>query len=249
MISNDAFNAIEALDFSPIKLKLMHKSFGEGWTQSKADAMEKEYRRFLYLQAAFPGEQTAPTLDVDTFWHHHILDTMKYAADCDQAFGHFLHHYPYLGMMEDDEPDVEVEAGNRTRELYEATFGEAYIRAEAYADEDGAAEAARCQGLCIVGKPLKGGASARCQGLCIVGKPAGKGHASARWTGVCTVARPATSYASARWTGICTVARPAAQGHAVARCNAVCTVANPEAMLAKNAMSSQDRRAAPSAGS
>jgi putative hemolysin len=81
----------------------------------------------------YPDEDTAPLVDVDTFWHYHILDTMKYAADCEQAFGYFLHHYPYVGMRGDDE-QFRVDGGNRMRDLYEATFGEAYPGAVAATD-------------------------------------------------------------------------------------------------------------------
>lgn len=35
---------------------------------------------------------------MDIFWHYHILDTAKYAEDCNEIFGYFLHHYPYFGM-------------------------------------------------------------------------------------------------------------------------------------------------------
>ncbi|MGJ9419491.1 glycine-rich domain-containing protein-like [Massilia sp. CMS3.1] len=128
MISNKDVDLISALDLNPIKVKLMHKESGEGWSLEKADGMETEYRRFLYLMKAFPNEQTAPLVDVDTFWHYHILDTMKYARDCEQAFGYFLHHYPYLGLEGEDGADVQGQAGDRMRELYEATFGEAYLR-------------------------------------------------------------------------------------------------------------------------
>jgi hypothetical protein len=87
-------HAIAALDLEPIKVKLMHEESGEGWTLERANAVEFEYRRFLYLMKKFPNEQTAPLVDVDTFWHYHILDTMKYAADCEAVFGYFLHHFP-----------------------------------------------------------------------------------------------------------------------------------------------------------
>ncbi|SHH18274.1 glycine-rich domain-containing protein-like [Massilia sp. CF038] len=132
MLNNSTFQAIAALDLEPIKTKLMHVASGEGWSQARADAIETEYRRFLYLMHAFPQEETAPTVDVDTFWHYHILDTMKYATDCDQVFGYFLHHYPYLGVHGESDAGAEQRGGERMRELYEATFGEAYIRAESY---------------------------------------------------------------------------------------------------------------------
>jgi len=126
MNTNDLLKAVMELDLEPIKMKLMHVASGEGWSLEKANAVEKEYRRFLCLTKMYPEEDTAPLVDVDTFWHYHILDTMKYAADCEQAFGYFLHHYPYVGMRGEDDEQFRVDSGERMRELYEATFGEAY---------------------------------------------------------------------------------------------------------------------------
>jgi hypothetical protein len=128
MNSNNDFEVIAALDLNPIKVKLMHKESGEGWSLERANATEIEYRRFLYLMKAFPNEETAPLVDVDTFWHYHILDTMKYASDCEQAFGYFLHHYPYIGLRGQDDIAVQEQAGQRMRELYESTFGEPYLK-------------------------------------------------------------------------------------------------------------------------
>jgi hypothetical protein len=131
MNPNDLFSAatkaVTELNLEPIKTKLMHVASGEGWSLEKANAVEKEYRRFLCLMKLFPEEDTAPLVDVDTFWHYHILDTMKYAADCEKVFGYFLHHYPYVGMdgTEEDE-QFRLDSGDRMRTLYEATFGEAY---------------------------------------------------------------------------------------------------------------------------
>ena len=130
MIPNFDFAPIAALDFTAIKAKLMHKA-GERWSLERADAVEREYRRFLLLMKTYPDEQTAPSVDVDTFWHYHILDTMKYAADTQKVFGYFLHHYPYLGMGDEDDEQMRVASGERMRELYEATFAEAYPAAPA----------------------------------------------------------------------------------------------------------------------
>jgi hypothetical protein len=76
----------------------------------------------------FPHEQTAPLFDVDIFWHYHILDTMKYAADCEQVFGYFLHHFPYIGLRGEEDEAAHQRVGARMHELYEATFGESCIR-------------------------------------------------------------------------------------------------------------------------
>ncbi len=117
---------IDALDLEPIKVKLMHQESGEGWTLEHANAVEHEYRRFLFLMKTFPHEQAAPLVDVDTFWHYHILDTLKYAADCDAVFGHFLHHFPYIGLRGADDLVAHERLGVRMQELYESTFGEPY---------------------------------------------------------------------------------------------------------------------------
>ena len=130
MNSNAELNMIAALDLDPIKVKLMHKESGEGWSRTQVDAVEFEYRRFLCLMKLFPHEQVAPRFDVDIFWHYHILDTMKYAADCEQIFGYFLHHFPYSGLRGEDDEAAHQRIGARMQELYEATFGEAYIRQE-----------------------------------------------------------------------------------------------------------------------
>ena len=128
MISSEHFKPIADLDLEPIKVKLMHVESGEGWSLARADAVEFEYRRFLYLMKQFPNEQTAPLMDVDIFWHYHILDTMKYAADCDNVFGYFLHHFPYIGLRGEDDEAAHLRVGERMKELYEETFGEAYLR-------------------------------------------------------------------------------------------------------------------------
>lgn len=120
--TSSAIAIINTLDLDAIKTKLMHVASGEGWSADHADAVEVEYRRFLTLMKLYPNDSTAPLVDVDTFWHYHILDTAKYATDCEQAFGYFLHHYPYLGMdgTQDSSRDL---AGERMAELYSATFG------------------------------------------------------------------------------------------------------------------------------
>ncbi len=126
MNSTNAMRKIAELDLAPIKAKLMHKESGEGWSPARADAIEVEYRRFLCMMQMYPHENIAPLVDVDTFWHYHILDTRKYAADCQHAFGHFLHHNPNVGLGEDDAGDHQA-FGERMHALYMATFGEACL--------------------------------------------------------------------------------------------------------------------------
>jgi hypothetical protein len=154
MNSHNEYKAIVELDLDPIKVKLMHEESGEGWTLQQANAVEFEYRRFLHLMKMFPNEQTAPLADVDTFWHYHILDTLKYAQDCDAVFGYFLHHFPYIGLRGEADLLAHHRVGERMRELYEQTFGEAYVR-QADGSDTGVApatEAAKTAFSCPVAK-------------------------------------------------------------------------------------------------
>lgn len=128
MTPNDPFNAIYDLDLDPIKVKLMHEASGEGWSLEKASAVEFEYRRFLILMKMFPNEHASPLFDVDIFWHYHILDTQKYAADCAAIFGYFLHHFPYVGLRGEADETAHRQVGMRMKELYEHTFGGVYGR-------------------------------------------------------------------------------------------------------------------------
>jgi hypothetical protein len=128
MNSINEFKAIADLDLEPIKVKLMHEESGENWSLEYVNAVEIEYRRFLYLMKKFPNEGAAPLFDVDIFWHYHILDTLKYAADCENVFGYFLHHFPYVGLRGADDEELHHQAGARMQELYESTFDEPYLR-------------------------------------------------------------------------------------------------------------------------
>jgi hypothetical protein len=129
MNSNAHLQLIAELNLDPIKAKLMHKESGEGWTLGQANAVEVEYRRFLTLMKLFPNEQISPRFDVDIFWHYHILDTMKYAIDCQNIFGYFVHHFPYIGMSGEEEAEdaTAQQAAERMQALYESSFGAPYM--------------------------------------------------------------------------------------------------------------------------
>src|SRR5687768_7823975 len=94
--------AINGLDLESIKFRLTHPQAGKGWSMEMANRIEREYKRFLTLLVRYPDKPIAPTHEVDEMWHQHILDTRKYATDCENVFGRFLHHYPYLGLQGED---------------------------------------------------------------------------------------------------------------------------------------------------
>jgi hypothetical protein len=96
---------IETLDLECVAYKVCRD---EGWSLEKTDRIENEYRAFWQLiRENISSEMIAPTRDIDVFWHHHVLDTWKYQADCDAIFGFFLHHYPYSGIF--DEADAALQ--------------------------------------------------------------------------------------------------------------------------------------------
>ena len=120
--------AIQAMDLAPIKFKATRGEDGYGWSPAYADEMEIAYKRYLILHAKYPGLTLAPERDVDRFWHMHILDTRKYADDCDAAFGRFLHHYPYLGLCGEDDAKALEAAFEKMQQLHLQEFGEPMVK-------------------------------------------------------------------------------------------------------------------------
>jgi hypothetical protein len=86
--------------------------------------MEVAYKRYLMLHARHPDLTLAPEQDVDRFWHMHILDTRKYAADCEATFGYFLHHFPYLGLRGEEDAKALQAAYLEMQRLSAEEFGE-----------------------------------------------------------------------------------------------------------------------------
>lgn len=115
---------IGALDLEPIMVKLMDPVEGEAWTLEQALDAALWYRRFLYLNALYPDRSIVPTPAMDTFWHYHILDTQKYADDCQLTFGYFLHHFPYFGMRGEEDKQNLMEASGETWKLFRQHFNE-----------------------------------------------------------------------------------------------------------------------------
>ncbi len=198
--------AIAALDLDPIKLKLMDPEEGPGWSREYADRMEVAYKRFLTLLAKFPDETIAPTKDVDKFWHGHILDTMKYAEDCERAFGYFLHHFPYFGMRGEQDAANLRDASERMHEIYEREFGEALPNGAAFCMAAKSASA-----FCMSAKPESA--------FCMAAKPASKQEA-----GFCMASKPESAFCMATKpsNAFCMASRPALK-----QANSFCMAAKP----------------------
>lgn len=130
---------IGQLNLDAIKIKLMDAEDGEAWTREEADTADLDYRRFLFLTAKYPEMEIVPSGKADIFWHYHILDTMKYYDDCQNIFGYFLHHFPYLGMRSASDAVRLENAFAGTKELFLIEFGDAE---QSYAETS---EAPKCK--------------------------------------------------------------------------------------------------------
>lgn len=66
------------------------------WSYGRLKAAEDGYRAFWRRCKESNQEETQylQLSDVDEVWHAHILHTQTYAEDCEDYFGHFLHHLP-----------------------------------------------------------------------------------------------------------------------------------------------------------
>jgi hypothetical protein len=120
----DRIARVQDLDLEPIVFKLMHPEPGEaGMSLEEADRLVSLYRQYLTLCLRYPDTGIVPTREIDQVWHTHILDTAMYQRDCEQVFGFFLHHFPYLGLRgEEDEQRWHAQYA-QTCELFNREFG------------------------------------------------------------------------------------------------------------------------------
>ena len=118
------------LDLASVRDAMIEKHC---WTSERADTAQTEYVRFLTLLQKKPAFMLIPWLDangrddLDQFWHQHILDTAKYASDCQALFGRMIHHNPHVLCGSEDEN----EAAAKTRRLYTRTFQSGVYGADA----------------------------------------------------------------------------------------------------------------------
>jgi len=115
--------AVRTLDLGCIRFKILQPESRVRWTASQAKLVESEYRKFLALRLLHPGKAIVPAAMLDVFWHQHILDTEKYAHDCNKLFGEFMHHFPYFGLRSAKDAKNLADAFIETCDLYRAAFG------------------------------------------------------------------------------------------------------------------------------
>jgi len=123
--------AIQALNLESVKIRLMDPELGEGWSREYADSIESAYKTYLTMLAKYQehAEEIMLAKDVDEFWHTHILQTMKYAQDCEKVFGAFLHHNPHVGPRTTADMQSREAMAKKTQDLYAREFGGAVHKA------------------------------------------------------------------------------------------------------------------------
>jgi hypothetical protein len=116
----EAVRKVGELDFSMLKMKLLTEY---SWAPEAVEEAEDLYRKFLALNLRFPEQKLCPNGPTDEFWHAHILDTRKYAEDCNRLFGGMLHHYPYFGLRGPEDRANLEKAFEETVDMFIRHFG------------------------------------------------------------------------------------------------------------------------------
>lgn len=94
----------------------------QGWSDEDRALAERDYRQFLRLVKDHPDAKPVPSEMVDDVWHSHILFTRQYAKDCQDVFGYFLHHRPYVGGQMANHAAVQLDI-EMTKELFGSSYG------------------------------------------------------------------------------------------------------------------------------
>lgn len=115
---------LRQIDWRPILFKLTDATHGLGWSMERAIPALQGYLQFLRAIDRYPHMALVPSEDVDEVWHCHLLDTQKYAADCQWLFGRFIHHNPYLGTPTTGGKEALAQAWQETRRLLQTSADE-----------------------------------------------------------------------------------------------------------------------------
>ena len=91
------------------------------WTIQFTEAAILEYKKFMYL-AAMSDNMVSPSEIIDVVWHQHLIFSQSYSKFC-QILGKRIEHVPSTHNR--NEFEKFKQAKERTRNLYNQTFGEA----------------------------------------------------------------------------------------------------------------------------
>ena len=76
---------INSIDFSMVADKIVQQN-----ARKKSDVLKicDLYKNYLFLKKKYSQDydKLPPSVEIDEFWHNHILDTKKYRVDCEKNF-------------------------------------------------------------------------------------------------------------------------------------------------------------------
>lgn len=110
----------ENWNFDLAKEKLLES---KKWSNVKADRAVSDYKKYMALMKAMNGYQLVPNEEIDEIWHMHILDTRQYMKDCNELFGEYIHHYPYFGMLSEENKTQWLETQTLSDNVWQKFFG------------------------------------------------------------------------------------------------------------------------------
>ncbi len=134
-----AIEITNAWNFELAVEKLIEVKNGE-WDLDRAEAALRNYKRYMAVTKALGGVQLVPNGDIDEIWHMHILDTRAYMKDCNELFGEYMHHFPYFGMLGEENRQQWLEVQSQSESLWQELFCEALYGATL--------EAQKCPQVC-----------------------------------------------------------------------------------------------------
>jgi len=122
-VFEQAQNITETWNFDLAIEKVLEVKNG-AWSLQRAEKAVENYKRYMAITKALGGVQLVPNGDIDEIWHMHILDTRAYMRDCDALFGEYLHHYPYFGMLGEENRNQWLNVQTESERLWNDLFGE-----------------------------------------------------------------------------------------------------------------------------
>lgn len=119
---------VRSIEIRSIVNQLQHSPISMHWTTAQTRKTITQYFAFLYLVDHYPNLTLVPTREVDHVWHCHLLDTEKYASDCQILFGTFVHHFPFFGIHDEVDENQMPLRGSRQDQLAAAVLTQVLFR-------------------------------------------------------------------------------------------------------------------------
>ncbi|MBT4880148.1 MAG: hypothetical protein HON43_04155 [Alphaproteobacteria bacterium] len=101
-LSNNIIKYIQKYNFTKLRKRMGYpvEVAGTGWDEATLRRVERKYKDWMTILYAYQDRISIIGFDmeIDFFWHNHMLDTISYVNFCKKVFGYYLHHNPYAGM-------------------------------------------------------------------------------------------------------------------------------------------------------